>query len=958
MTTDLDIYSRKGEVRSTDDRARAAVTAFRRLQPTLSAYARVLTNGKHTKVEMSVKDNGSTDGKTIYYRPPLALGDDPRHNRAVCDKRDSKKLLLCPACRVREEILVTIYHEIAHIAFKSFAKTDDYDIKRTIEVAVRSHGSKVAKRTADLIDAAPYWKKDNYINLASLVSPFFPFLVNCLEDARVNSEMFKARPGTKKMFDASTYQIFSEGVEQPDGRMMFWRDYPINAQVMIGCFAIVSGYEYSSWLHPTVAESLGDSTLQTALERARTVRSAKGAYQVAFDVYVRLCELGYCDVPEPDEPESSDDGDSEQGDEPDENSSSGGEDEAEQDSGDSLDSSGPEGTGVAGDERGDESSDASDTGEASDDGDSRGADGRPDDAESGGGSGPDDDGESTDESGPTGFDGDDETRSTEGRSDDSGGAPLRGDGSDEADETDFDESDEGTEPSDSTPADSDEEQQSPESGDSSGRPDDGGGGSADRDVVRDEGSPEESGDSDGDSSSDAGYSDDDSGEVDESDSDPWSDSEDRPDESDGGLPTESREADGDLEGDAPSGENTADGDRSLRDSDDAECVGSDHPVGEKVEGDQPVDTGADEGLGGATLLGEESDPEPLPEYGTADEVEAYLQKLGHHDHMTVPERMERQKEDEKLEVAIVQGMYFETPSKVILGVREHTYGNPIWIKDEYGLERNFSEAWDHDGVYAKVGMSSMGISGDFYPSESIMGQTLLKMRRAFEDNARGGLTRNQKSGRVDARVLGKRAFHNDERLFRRKVKPGKRDYHVIIGLDVSGSQVGENLMLTKRAAMAQAMLCHRLGISFSVYAHSGNVDVKGYSHGLWLEIYHVKDANEPWSDETQKRLTDLAPSAANLDGHTLEFYRKRMEEVRATDKIIMYYTDGKMPAENYDEELEILQRELHILKKQQVTVMGVGIRTDSPIRHGLDTVQVDTDEDLIKVVGHLEKVLR
>src|SRR3954471_18703717 len=99
-------------MRTTDERARAAVAAFRRLQPTLSSYARVLTGGKHTKVEMSVKDNGSTDGKTIYYRPPLALGDNPDHNRSVCGNRDGFKQLVCPACKVREEILVTIYHEI------------------------------------------------------------------------------------------------------------------------------------------------------------------------------------------------------------------------------------------------------------------------------------------------------------------------------------------------------------------------------------------------------------------------------------------------------------------------------------------------------------------------------------------------------------------------------------------------------------------------------------------------------------------------------------------------------------------------------------------------------------------------------------------------------------------------------------------------------------------------------
>ena len=81
------------------------------------------------------------------------------------------------------------------------------------------------------------------------------------------------------------------------------------------------------------------------------------------------------------------------------------------------------------------------------------------------------------------------------------------------------------------------------------------------------------------------------------------------------------------------------------------------------------------------------------------------------------------------------------------------------------------------------------------------------------------------------------------------------------------------------------------------------------------------------------------------------------DRVQATDKIILYCTDGKMPAENHDEELEILQREIKICKQKGYTLLGVGIRTDSPVRHGLDTVQVDEHSDVVKVVRHLEKRL-
>ena len=90
----------------------------------------------------------------------------------------------------------------------------------------------------------------------------------------------------------------------------------------------------------------------------------------------------------------------------------------------------------------------------------------------------------------------------------------------------------------------------------------------------------------------------------------------------------------------------------------------------------------------------------------------------------------------------------------------------------------------------------------------------------------------------------------------------------------------------------------------------------------------------------------------------MEFGRKQMSKVDATDKIMLYYTDGKMPAANKDEELEVLQRQIKLCKRDQITLLGVGIRTDSPVRHGLDTVQVDGDDDLPRVVEHLGKRLQ
>jgi cobalamin biosynthesis protein CobT len=199
-------------------------------------------------------------------------------------------------------------------------------------------------------------------------------------------------------------------------------------------------------------------------------------------------------------------------------------------------------------------------------------------------------------------------------------------------------------------------------------------------------------------------------------------------------------------------------------------------------------------------------------------------------------------------------------------------------------------------------------------------------------------------------VLGKRAPFHDPRLFQKKRNPGKRSYAVVLGIDISGSTIGLNIALAKQAAYAQAELCNRLGIDFAVYAHSATP--VGGTH--ILDMYAIKDFDSPWDTKSQKALLSIGSASENLDGHSLEFYRKMIERHPATDKIILYYSDGKMPAANYSEELTVLQREIETCRRKNITLLGVGIRTDSPTKHGLDTVQVDGPAEVGKVVRHLE----
>jgi hypothetical protein len=955
-TTSADIFSTKNNVTlsDTDEKARRAVKAFRSLQPTLSAYARVLTKNPRIVVEMSSSDNGSTDGHKIYYRPPISLGEDVQHDRRLCDKRDADLTPLCRACEVREDTLVTIYHEIAHIAFDSFAETKDEERAALLERAIKEHGGRYAALLRRKIEVAPSYVKNSYIGMAGLISDFLPLLVNCLEDARVNREMFTARKGTKVMFDANTHRIFEGGVEQRDPKTgkiitVMWNEYPLNMQALVGVFCKASDYKYDTWFAPQVVRALDDAELTNLVNRMRTVRSAAGVYELSFPVLARLRELGFCKLPDDPEPEPT----------PEENDDAPQEEDTDQP--DEADDDGGRG--------GDDKPDADSDGPASD-GD--------DDPE---GDAP----ESESEDEATTGEGTDASDGGEPDSNDDGDAGGTGAGEDSGDE----ERGEGSDGDGAEPEEAGADEPSDDAGDGAGAGDDG-----EADAPSDtgdgeaaEGAPGEEGDSEpgagsaGDgapvSPADGSGDDGDAGDGEPSDA-PGAESEDGAGdggdrEAEGGEGDTDAAAEPDGEAGSPTAAGQPNAGHAEGDDRDGHPEGSDgareddagaapeggaeaDPAGPSVDGDsteavddEVIDTGADNGTGGIKV--NESDDPDLP-MGTPDEVKAGLVKFG--DHEEKPKSVDQVRDEMAVDKAIVQGAYFETPSSRIHGVREHRYGKPEI--DRHGFD--FSRAWKNLGSYFGYSTTALGQDGEFLPTESVLGPALLRMRVAFSDNQRGNMARHKRSGRINGAVLGKRAPLEDGRLFQKKTMPGKKDYFVLIGMDVSGSTVGQNIVLEKQAVMAQAELCRRMGIPFAIFAHSGNHhDSQNGSVGIDLDIYIIKEPGEVWDDKVKERLLKIGPDAANIDGHTMEYYRKVLDGVDATDKIIMYYTDGKMPAENYDEELEILQRELRICKQKGYTVMGVGIRTDSPVRHGLDTVQVDGPADVGRVVRHLEKRL-
>lgn len=420
---------------------------------------------------------------------------------------------------------------------------------------------------------------------------------------------------------------------------------------------------------------------------------------------------------------------------------------------------------------------------------------------------------------------------------------------------------------------------------------------------------------------------------------------------------------GDKADDQPGeGESSATDEESSGDDpseDDSEADSPDKGEGSDASDDESGDgTGAEDGADGSDEESEEWDgtnptrreddapytEEQAAEDGDPDAVKAGFDQFGRHDEDGNISTGGTEEDQEEVSRAISQGEYFDSPSRNIWGVKIHR-----WADGRTGAWGDGSSRYGTHDRWAEVDVP-----------EAILGPALARLRVVFSDNRKAKYVRNLDRGkRINGAVLGRRVPVGDTRLFEKRILPGKRDYFVLIGLDVSGSTARPGLLpLIKRAAFAKAELCQRLGVKFAVYAHTGTLNVEGTrTGGLNLDIYEVKAPNEPWSLEVQERLKSLVPSSANLDGHTMEFYRKVTERETATDKIILYYTDGAMPLENYDEELSILQREIEIIKRQGVSLVGVGIKTDSPKAHGLDTIVLDKIEDVPQVVAGLESRL-
>lgn len=237
----------------------------------------------------------------------------------------------------------------------------------------------------------------------------------------------------------------------------------------------------------------------------------------------------------------------------------------------------------------------------------------------------------------------------------------------------------------------------------------------------------------------------------------------------------------------------------------------------------------------------------------------------------------------------------------------------------------------------------------------VSGETA-RLRTVFAINRKRRLSGSLTSGpKLDVPHLH-RIGQEDFRIFGRNDRPDRRDWFVLIGLDDSGSTLTNGAAkVIREMGLGIGEMLTGVGVKFAMYAHSGRFNKKAQ-----IVVTHkvIKDPDEPWTTETKDRLQTVGrEDVGNLDGHSLEQYRKVIEVRRETDKMLLYVTDGAMPMMNYNEELEVLQREMLILKRQRVNLFGVGYKTDSPKQHGMDTVVVESGQDLPGLISGLRSRL-
>lgn len=237
------------------------------------------------------------------------------------------------------------------------------------------------------------------------------------------------------------------------------------------------------------------------------------------------------------------------------------------------------------------------------------------------------------------------------------------------------------------------------------------------------------------------------------------------------------------------------------------------------------------------------------------------------------------------------------------------------------------------------------------------GPALLHARKIFSQTKLDKNTHGLKKGKLDSKTLGSRAWADDGRIFKKKIRAQGINSEVLIGLDFSSSttftyddfnvKIIDNI---KVIASLTGNILNACGIPFSMFIH--NTSNTG---GVSQVVSTVKDINDQWDTNSKKILKLYTAGGGSLDGHNLQIYRKKLQKSKAKRKVLIYFTDGDIPATITDIEEPLVTIEVKKLKDAGIVMLGVGLRTDSPKRVGMDTIVVKSSSEISTVLKEIEK---
>jgi hypothetical protein len=372
------------------------------------------------------------------------------------------------------------------------------------------------------------------------------------------------------------------------------------------------------------------------------------------------------------------------------------------------------------------------------------------------------------------------------------------------------------------------------------------------------------------------------------------------------------------------------------DAGDDDGAANDEPADGDESDDEPGNGAATRGTGEDDSDGNGDGSEP-----DVDAIDEALKLFQGHDPDGKVWQEGTDKQDDLMRAVDAQFDQFDAPSRTVLRMNVH----------EWAGDKTKAVAWGHSmWSHAPVEVESKDYN-----------QALGLARIVFGNNAAVKRDPMQRSGQINQAHLC-HVPAGMKRPFKRTRFPNGRDYKICMTLDVSGSTQGTRNNMIRQVGLGTAKVLHQLpGVDFEIWGHTATyADDGGWSYNDVIyqgDMHQIKAFGQPWGTQQVAALQALHASMDNLDGHTLEFCRKRIETQRATDRIIFYLTDGEMPAANREDEIDVLVRELEYCKRNDIKVIGIGVNTDSPTKWGLDTIRVDDPSDLRHLFQEIGKRL-